>query len=54
MIQKIFSLDKAIRLKEMGNQILYDEPNKKYPQYKVFCFIKDEKFINDWNKIKNK
>ena len=33
-IKKIFTLDKALLLSDMGNELLYSEPNKKYqPKY---------------------
>lgn len=50
-IKKIFSLDKAIQLETMGNKILFNEKNKKFPQYRVFCFIETEKLIEDWKTI---
>ena len=52
-IKKIFSLDKAIKLRNMGNEVFFKEPNKKYPQYKVFCFIETDKFVKDWKIINN-
>ena len=51
-IQKIFSLKKALLLSDMGNKILYSEPNKKYPQYQVFVFKYTDKFQKDCNKLK--
>ena len=51
-IQKIFSRDKAIKLSDMGNKIIYTEPNKKFPNLQVFCFRNTEKFQNDWNSIR--
>lgn len=51
-IQKIFSKRVAIELLNMGNKVLYTEPNKKYPKFKVFCFINTEKLQVDRTKIK--
>ena len=51
-IQKIFSKKVAIKLVSMGNQILYTEPNKKFPKLKVFCFVNTDKLNNDWNSLK--
>ena len=53
-IKKIFSLDKAIKLKEMGNDVFFKETNKKYPQFKVFCVIETDKLLRDFEKIRNK
>ena len=50
--QKIFSLEKALLLSDMGNKILYSEPNKKYPKYQVFVFKNTDKLQKDWNKLK--
>lgn len=51
-IQKIFSQKLALLLSDMGNDILYSEPNKKYPQYQVFIFKNTDKLQKDWNKLK--
>lgn len=50
-IKKIFTLDKALLLSDMGNELLYSEPNKKYPQFRVFIFKDTEKLRKDWNTI---
>ena len=51
-IYKIFSKRVAIELLNNGNRILYTEENKKYPKLKVFCFIKTDKLIKDFNNMK--
>ena len=35
MIKKVYSLDKALKLRNMGNYWLYTEPNHKLAYYKV-------------------
>lgn len=50
-IQKIFSLKTAIKLKDRGNEILFTETNKKYPKYRVFCFLKNDKLLKDWKDL---
>ena len=52
MIKKVYSLDKALKLRNMGNHWLYTEPNHKFPYYKVFVFEDTEKLNNDWKKLK--
>ena len=52
MIKKVYSLDKALKLRNMGNYWLYTEPNYKFPHYKVFVFEDTEKLNNDWKKLK--
>ena len=52
MIKKVYSLDKALKLRSMGNYWLYTEPNRKFPYYKVFVFEDTEKLNNDWKKLK--
>ncbi|MBZ9693407.1 hypothetical protein [Clostridium sp. M14] len=51
-IKKIFSKRIAIALLNMGNKILYTEQNKKFPMFKVFCFINTDKLNDDWNSLK--
>ena len=50
-IKKIFTLDIALQLKDMGNEILFNEPNKKYPKLKVFVFRDTDKFRKDFKSI---
>ena len=50
-IKKIFTLDIALQLKDMGNEILFTEPNKKYPNLKVFVFRDTDKFRKDFKTI---
>lgn len=50
-LQKIFTLNKALLLSDMGNKILYSEPNKKYPQFQVFIFKNTKKLQEDWKTI---
>lgn len=50
-IKKIFTLDIALQLKDMGNEILFTEPNKKYPNLKVFVFRDTDKFRKDFKSI---
>ena len=50
-IKKIFTLDIALQLKDMGNEILFNEPNKKYPNLKVFVFRDTDKFRKDFKSI---
>ena len=50
-IKKIFSLKRAILLKNMGNSILYSEQNRKYPKFQVFVFEETNKLLNDLNKL---
>ena len=51
-IKKIFTLSKALELKKLGNDIIFTEPNRKFPHYKVFVFEDTEKLNNDWKKLK--
>ena len=51
IIKKIFTLDIALQLKDMGNEILFTEPNKKYPNLKVFVFRDTDKFRKDFKSI---
>ena len=53
-IQKIFTLNKALLLSDMGNELLYSEPNKKHPQFRVFIFKNTKKLRDDWNSINKK
>ena len=53
-IQKIFTLEKALLLSDMGNKLLYSEPNKKYPNFQVFIFRNTKKLQKDWKEINNK
>lgn len=50
-IKKIFTLDLALKLLDMGNKLIYSEPNKKFPQFQVFAFKDTEKLRKDWNTI---
>ena len=50
-IKKIFTLDIALQLKDMGTEILFNEPNKKYPNLKVFVFRDTDKFRKDFKSI---
>ena len=50
-IKKIFTLDIALQLKDIGNEILFTEPNKKYPNVKVFVFRDTDKFRKDFKSI---
>ena len=50
-IKKIFTLDIALQLKDMGNEILFTEPNKRYPNLKVFVFRDTDKFRKDFKSI---
>ena len=52
MIKKVYSLNKALQLKTLGNEWLFTEPNKKKPNFKVFVFEDTEKLNNDWKKLK--
>ena len=52
MIKKVYSLDKALKLRNMGNYWLYTEPNKKKPNFKVFIFENTIKLNDDWKKLK--
>ena len=52
MIKKVFSLNKALQLKTMGNFWLFTEPNYKNPKLKVFIFENTDKLNNDWKKLK--
>lgn len=51
-IKKVYSMDKAIQLVNMGNSILYDEENYKNKKLKVFCFINTDKLNKDWKNLK--
>ena len=50
-IKKIFTLEKALKLKKLGNEILFTEPNYKYKNLRVFCFEDTIKLRHDWLKI---
>lgn len=50
-IKKVFSLYKAIQLKNMGNEILFSEPNWKRKGFSVFCFEDTLKLKKDWNSL---
>ena len=52
MIKKVYSLDKALQLKTLGNEWLFTEPNKKKPNFKVFIFENTKKLNEDWKKLK--
>lgn len=47
-IYKVFKLEQALKLIAKGNELIYDEPNKKKPWLKVFCFMDTEKLHKDW------
>ena len=49
--KKVFSLDKAMRLEQMGNSILFTVPNRKNKDLKVFCFANTLKLNKDWDRI---
>lgn len=51
-IKKVFSLNKALQLKYLGNNWLYTEENMKNKRLKVFVFENTKKLNNDWLKIK--
>ena len=50
-IKKVFSLQKAIQLVNMGNKIIFTEDNWKNRRLKVFCFEDNEKLKEDWDKL---
>ena len=50
-IKKLFTFAKALLLSDMGNELLYSEPNKKFQQFRVFIFKDTEKLRKDWNTI---
>ena len=52
MIKKVYSLNKALQLKTLGNEWLFTEPNKKKPNCKGFVFEDTEKLNEDWKKLK--
>lgn len=46
-IKKIFSLRIAMELKNFGNEVMYTEDNLTKLGFKVFCFIKTDKLLED-------
>lgn len=52
MIKKVYSLNKALQLKKMGNEWLYTEINHKNQNLKVFVFENTKKLNDDWKKLK--
>ena len=50
-IKKIFTLDIALQLKDMGNEILFTEPTKTYPNLKVLVFRDTDKFRQDFKSL---
>ena len=50
-IKKIFTLDIALQLKDMGNEILFTEPTKRYPNLKVLVFRDTDKFRQDFKSV---
>lgn len=53
-IKKVFSLHKALQLKQLGNEILFIEENHKNKNLKVFCFENTNKLKQDWDIIEDK
>ena len=51
-IKKVYSLNKALQLKSMGNNWLFTETNYKNNKLKVFIFENTKKINDDWKKIK--
>lgn len=51
-IKKVYSMDKAIQLVNMGNSILHYEENHKNKKLKVFCFMNTDKLNDDWKRLK--
>lgn len=50
-IKKVFKLEKALQLKQLGNEILFTEPNNKNNNLRVFCFKNTSKLKQDWDYI---
>ena len=49
-IYKVFSKNKAFKLIDLGNRLIYTEPNRKKNWLSVFCFEETDKLHKDWNK----
>ncbi|WP_416434093.1 hypothetical protein [Priestia megaterium] len=52
--KRVFTLNVALKLKNMGHEIVRDEPNFKNEKLKVFVFKATKEFYKDLNLIVNK
>jgi len=46
-IKKIFSLKVAIELRELGHIQMFEQDNTERQGFKVFCFVKTDKLLQD-------